>query len=417
MEMVITEKEKHLLRELGKRYAEIAASDVQQALRKRIIAHNDLTAGRPLVWIEEVPWHEMDIDGKLKLQCEDGFARDMEWHFRRKLFQHEYFPGDVYFENAYMIGKSCSLTSKGFNIKEERLIIDEKNHINSHGYIDQLADEADVEKFRMQTVTVDPEKDRARKAVAEEILDGVMPVGLRGRILYYAPWDEIAMLRGVTEILFDLADRPEHLHNIMEAYTRNGISVIEQYEALGLLTADDPDIHCTPALASNLPTADYDGGQYRLKDVWFRTMAQMLGDVSPDMHEEFDVQYSKRIADRCGMVYYGCCEPLHNKIEMLVRNYPNLRKIGVSPWANEEMCAEQIGNQFVYARKPNPAMVAMHTDVDALRKETAKTVEICLKYGCPYELVLKDISTVSYKPENLIVWEKTVREVLDSYYA
>jgi len=415
--MVITEREKHLLRELAKRYAEVAASDAQKELRKRMIAHNDLMPGRPIVWIQEIPWHEMDIEGKLTLTCEDGFAQDMERYFRRMLFQHEYFPGDIYFEPAYMLGKSCSLSDRGIKVKEDNLVTDEKNNISSHGYIDVLANEEDVEKFKMQTVTADPEADRASKAVAEEILDGILPVGLRGRILYYAPWDEIARLRGVTEILFDLADRPEHLHNIMEAYTRNGISVIEQYEALGLLTADDPNIHCTPALSSNLPAADYNGGAYRLKDVWFRTMAQMFGDVSPDMHEEFDVQYSKRIADRCGMVYYGCCEPLHNKIEMLVRNYPNLRKLGVSPWANEEMCAEQIGNKFVYARKPNPAMVAMNTDVDALRAETIKTVETCLRHGCAYELVLKDISTVSYKPENLIVWEKTVREVLDSYYA
>ena len=414
--MVVTEKEKQVLRELAKAYAEIAAQDSQKQLKARMIAHNDLQPGRPLVWIEEVPWHEMDIDGKLKIQCESEFAHNMEWAFRRKLFQHEYFPGDVYFENAFMISKSYSLTSNGFVVQEENLVTDEKNNISSHGYIDQLENEEDVERFRMQTVTVDPEKDKARVALAEEILDGILPVGLRGTTLYYAPWDEISRYRGVTSILFDLADRPEHLHAIMQKYTANGISVIEQYEKLGLLSYDTPDIHCTPALTSALPAKDYNGGNPQLKDVWFRTMAQMFGDISPDMHEEFDVQYSKQIAERCGLTYYGCCEALDTKIEMLKRNYPNLRKLGVSPWAKEEACAEQIGKDFVYARKPNPSRVAMSVDVDAVREETIKTVEACLKYGCPYEIVLKDISTVSYKPENLIAWEKTVREVLDSYY-
>ena len=37
-------------------------------------------------------------------------------------------------------------------------------------------------------------------------------------------------------------------------------------------------------------------------------------------------------------------------------------------------------------------------------------------YGCPYDYVLKDISTVSHKPENLIVWAQTVSDVLDKYY-
>ena len=84
--------------------------------------------------------------------------------------------------------------------------------------------------------------------------------------------------------------------------------------------------------------------------------------------------------------------------------------------ANEDVCGEQIGGQYVYARKPNPAYVAIETDPEVIRKETEKTVQVCQKYGCPCEFVLKDISTVSHRPENLIVWAKTVSEVLDRYY-
>jgi len=414
--MAATQMEKQVLRELAKRYAEIASTDAQKQLRRRMTEHNDLKVGRPLVWIEEVPWHEMNIDNELTPRCEDPLAHNMEWFFRKKLFQHTYFPGDVYFEDAYMLRKTINISSNGMEVKEETIVKDAKNNILSHGYIDQLENEEDVERFQMQTVTADAVLDQKRLEMAQDILGDILPAGLRGTTLYYAPWDEISRYRGVTSILFDLADRPEHLHRIMEKYTQNGISVIEQFEKLGLLAHDNPDIHCTPALTADLPAKDYSGGPVRLKDVWFRTMAQMFGDVSPDMHEEFDVQYSKQIADRCGLVYYGCCEALDTKIPMLKRNYPNLRKLGVSPWANEESCAEQIGGKFVYARKPNPSRVAMDVDVDAVRAETIQTIEVCQKYNCPYEFVLKDISTVSYKPQNLIIWEKTVRETIDSYY-
>ena len=37
-------------------------------------------------------------------------------------------------------------------------------------------------------------------------------------------------------------------------------------------------------------------------------------------------------------------------------------------------------------------------------------------YGCPYEFVLKDISTVSNKPQNIVNWNKVVQETIDSYY-
>jgi hypothetical protein len=60
--------------------------------------------------------------------------------------------------------------------------------------------------------------------------------------------------------------------------------------------------------------------------------------------------------------------------------------------------------------------VAIQTDPEAIRRETEKTVRLCQKYGCPVEFVLKDISTVSHRPENLIVWSQVVSDVLDEYY-
>ena len=60
--------------------------------------------------------------------------------------------------------------------------------------------------------------------------------------------------------------------------------------------------------------------------------------------------------------------------------------------------------------------MAIHTDPDVIRKEIEDTVKVCIKYGCPCDITLKDISTVSGRPENLIVWADTVSSVLDEYY-
>ena len=169
-----------------------------------------------------------------------------------------------------------------------------------------------------------------------------------------------------------------------------------------------PNLHCTPAYVSGL--AD-DG----LKATWLRTNAQPFSDVSPEMHKEFDIDYTVQVADRFGYTYYGCCEPLDRKLDV-IRAIPNLRKIGVSPWAKEEVMAEQMGGSYVYSRKPNPANVATKTDPEVIRKEIETSVKLCQKYGCPAEFILKDISTVSHRPENLIVWAQVASEVLDHYY-
>ena len=144
-------------------------------------------------------------------------------------------------------------------------------------------------------------------------------------------------------------------------------------------------------------------------------MAQTFGVISPAMFEEFEVDYLLSVAKRFKYTYYGCCEPLDDKIGVL-KKIPNLRKIGCSPWASVERCAEQIRGDYVLSRKPNPAHVAISTDPDVIRREVEETVKACIKYGCAYDYVLKDISTVSGRPENLIVWAQTVSDVLDKYY-
>ena len=133
------------------------------------------------------------------------------------------------------------------------------------------------------------------------------------------------------------------------------------------------------------------------------------------MFKEFEIDYSIKLAERFAYTYYGCCEPLDKKLDV-IEKIQNLRKVGVSPWANEEVMAERLGGKYVYARKPNPANVAIATDPDVIRRETEKTVKLAIKHGCPLELVLKDISTVSHRPENLIIWASTVSDVLDEYY-
>ena len=410
-------RDAEIIGELAKRYAEIAVLPTMRIRRARMTDNNDLKSGRPPVLLHELPWHELNIDDSLTLICENEFARGMEQRLKRTLYQWKYCPGDMYVEPVFTIPKSYESTGNGLDVVENARHTDNNNNIYSHEYIDQLAHESDLEKFKDPIVTAYPEEDKENVRLASELLNGALDVELRGHDIYHAPWDRIARHRGVTPILVDLYDRPEHLHAIMKAFTAAAIKEFEQFERLGLLEYRNTYLHCTPEFSGDLPAADHiDGEPPRFSDVWFRSMAQMFSEVSPAMHLEFDILYGKQLADRCALTYYGCCEPLHDRIHLLKENLKNLRKIGVTPWANEESSAEQIGSQFVFAKKPNPANVAIKTDPAVIRAETVKTVEICEKYGCPYELVLKDISTVSYRPENLSIWAKTVKETLDGYY-
>ena len=168
------------------------------------------------------------------------------------------------------------------------------------------------------------------------------------------------------------------------------------------------ELHCTPGQVSGLAGSG-------LKATWFRGGAQGFGSISPAMHEEFELRYIRPLAERFAYTYYGCCEPLDKKVDIL-RSIRNLRKVGVSPWADVNVMAEQLQGDYVYSRKPNPAFVAVRTDPEQIRKETEEVVKACIRNGCPCDITLKDISTVNHRPENLIVWAQTVSDVLDQYY-
>ena len=413
---MITSFEKNILCELAKRYAEIVSPGIQAERIGRMRDTNDLKPVRPPVLIDEIPWHEMDIGGELALLTEDPFARYMENHFRQSLFKQKHFRCDTVAENYFPVYKSFSSTGIGLVGNENVLTTDESNYIVSHEYKDVLANEAALEKMKLSEITAYPDVDAENVAAAEDILNGVLPVKLLGTEIYYAPWDQIPRYRGVNNILLDMIDRPGFLHKIIAKFTEEGENLLSQYETLGLLEVCNPTLHCTPSYISGIPAEDYRKGKnYKLKDVWFRSMAQLFGSVSPDMHFEFDLQYSMPLMEKCAYTYYGCCEALDGKIDML-KKIPNLRKIGVSPWADVEKCAEQIGDDYVLSHKPNPAHVAVKTDPDVIRAEISNVAEAALKYGCPCDITLKDISTVNYNPQNLIVWAETVSQVLDEYY-
>jgi hypothetical protein len=404
---MITGQDKKALRELAKQVWDIAAEQVNRDRIRRIRDMHSLKPVRPPVWINEIPWHEMDINGELTLRCETEEARNMEWRFREVLYRWKYIQADMVVEDTFYVTRAFTESDIGIKIEEKTVATSAANHIVSHHYEDQLDTEEKVDALKLPVIKAEPETDRKNLEIADDILGGVMPVKLRGHMIYYAPWDRIAMLRGIENCLVDMLSDPELIHKTIAKFTQIYTARFDQMEEQGLLDFNIPALHCTPPYTDELPAPDYDGGKVRYKDVWFRGMAQLFSSASPAMQDEFDLQYMRPMMEKCGLSYYGCCEPLDRVIPYL-KKIRNMRKIGVSPWANVRSSAEQIGGSYVLARKPNPANVA--------RDFSRETVEAAMANKCPYEFVLKDISTVNNNPQNLINWTKTVMDTIDGFY-
>jgi hypothetical protein len=86
----------------------------------------------------------------------------------------------------------------------------------------------------------------------------------------------------------------------------------------------------------------------------------------------------------------------------------------MSAWVDEERGAAEIGGDYVYSRKPNPAVLATDTfDGEHARADLTATREVCRRHGCALEIILKDISTVRYDPQRLSDWASIAMEVVE----
>jgi hypothetical protein len=88
----------------------------------------------------------------------------------------------------------------------------------------------------------------------------------------------------------------------------------------------------------------------------------------------------------------------------------------MSPWAKLEKVRDIAKDKYVLSCKPNPAIFAgdsWHPD------QAEEDILNILKAaeGCSIELIMKDVSTVRYKPERLWDWSRIALETIEEYYS
>lgn len=402
-----------IVRELAARIAELAALPVQAERTREWQALNGLRPERPMAMIDELPWHELEgaVPGgdELVVECGHPFTRELETRFRRELYRWRHLRVDMVVEPYLDVRKV--IVRPGWGLRIQEATIDQGGDIRSHHYRDQLAEPDDLEQIRVMEPWLDAPATAEREAWAHECLDGLLEVRMQGLTgwdgdeLGFPLWDDIEQLRGTEPILLDFMDRPEHLHAIAERLTEVRLAELDLLEAKGLLGYGADVIHCTGAHTTELPAAGFDPRRPRAIDSWTFGRAQLFVSVSDATFDEFVPGYYARWFERFGLGYFGCCEPLHGRVDAVRRMGPNIRKISMSPWARVRPGAEAIGPDFVFSRKPNPAMVAMDDWVPAIAEQDFREVlEATRANGCPVEFTLKDISTCRRDPRRLWAW-------------
>jgi len=416
-EIKLDQQDKETLRSLASQLAEIAALPSHQEKALLWQKLNDLESDRPMVWINEICWHEMNVGDELTLTTEHPWAQDQERDLRRQLYQWQHLPGDMIVSD--FLPCPLAVHSTDFGIIEDVDVVktDADNDVVSRHFKVQLEDLDDLVKIKMPILTHNEPATEFRYQAMCDVYDGIMPVKKVGQThIWFTPWDYLIRWWGIERAMMDLIERPDLVHAAVDRMVDAWMVELDQFEEMNALSIDANNTRIGSGgygYTNELPGEPFEEDYVRPKNMWGCSNAQIFSEVSPQMHWEFALEHDLRWLERWGLTYYGCCEPLDKKIEIL-RRVPNLRKLSVSPWCDSANLVNQVGTDYVMSRKPSPAILAEDTWYPArARHEIRAFLE--LARGCHVELIMKDISTVRYEPQRLWEWAAIATETAEEF--
>lgn len=372
---------------------------------------NDLKSTGAPVYITEIPWHEIK-DEQLHVLCKNKFLREVEMNIRREIYIMNHFPGNMVFKNEIIC--EAVIYDSGFGVKEKsRTISPEKGSTAiARKFKPIIKGPEDIKKFKKPIIHYDEKLTMRRFAVLKDIFDGRLEVRLTGKRGYwFTPWDNLIRLTGVEEMMVDLVKRPAYIEELVKRFVELSMYRLNAYNELDVWGSNNNNVRIGSGgygYTHDLKEEERNNIGTMTKDMWGCGNAQIFSEVSEEMHWQFSLQYEIEWMSQFGLNYYGCCEQLHNKIDILEK-IPNLRKISMSPWADLGKARERIDGKYVLSIKPNPALLAMKTfDEDLVRQEISSILS--QTKGCSKEIILKDISTVNHEPRRIDIWTKIVME-------
>jgi hypothetical protein len=400
------------VRTLAAEYAEYARSPQMDARREAWAAHNAMDFSRPLIYIRAIPFGEF-TEFKKSLTCTDPYLRSLESYFLRARYHRQVC--DDFIEEPFMTVRAAVKTSPG-GIWGVPLRLGERPVPGgAAAYTPVILEESDFDRLQVAPHEIDEAETARRHDRLAELLYGIMDVYDDRQGALCSMWENdistaIAKLRGLEQIMWDAYDRPEWLHKLLGFMRDSILRNMDETQAAGDFSLLNHQNQAMPYLRRLKPPG---GGKADPSMLWGYMAAQEYTTFGPDMFDEFMFEYQKPILERYAIVAYGCCEDLTHKIPV-IKKIRNLRRIAVSPFANLEKCAQQIGGEYILSWRPNPSdMVSHGLDDDYVRRYIRGGIEIMKRYGCKFDVTLKDVETVSGDETAIIRWTKIVREELD----
>lgn len=400
-------EDRNHIRNLARQVVAIATSDDNARIIKRWCDVNALRKpDRFPVWCRPVAaWGE--ILPKDSLKCSDNYLRNIEYGFRQILVKHE-IGDDSPVEGHFGI-------EAVFDIDPPNIWgVDIGRHTTGQAggawtYDPPIKEWSDLDKLRLPRFTYNHARTQEALCKADDLLGDILPVKLICRHPLDATLCNPATdLRGMTQLMMDLIESPDEVHRMMAHLRDAMLGAMDQVEATGLLSAGS----AWPMLTSDPIGQPRTDGKLTYKNCWCLANSQEFDQVSPQMWEEFLLNYQMPIMTRFGQVAYGCCENLTKKIDGVL-SIPNLRVFVCSAWTNLDTVIEKVSRKHVIMWRQKASDVVFPHDTQTLRRQLDEGLRKL--QGHHVQVVLRELQTLAGHPDRLHVWTKLAIEAAEKY--
>jgi len=426
--MVVSDNDKNVLRELAKRYREIADAPEMPERKQMWKDLHDLKPQRPMI-IFEPYW----LDGYLsdyKLRCEDPKLQPIELKMMLEIRHYEQMGDDMVLEPYFRIGwQGKDINSTGRDFGEIQIVEDHaKDGGLAYKSVFPIKTPDDIKRLTPRTFKVDRETVLEMKDTLEEIFGDVLPV-LVGNFDNFDPdlgnqpfvgnffigvtWDCFKLIGAEAMMLWPY-DHPDALQELLAFLVDDKKRFFNYLQDEGLIVSNTDDQFAGPSAygyVSDLPQNKTEGAG--LKDVWAWSESQETQMMSPAMFDEIYLPSMAELANMFGMIYYGCCERIDNKFEYVTNRINNIRSFSISGWSDVDAFTEKLGSNYVASKKPVPGLLSTPTaEWDKVKEEADKTWAAVKRNNTPLEVICRDVYSNVVTPDRAVEWVRIWKETM-----
>jgi len=424
MAAAITNNDREILRDLARRCRDHASNPVMGERKRLWTALHDLEPVRPMILFETASVSGFVDPGELA--CADPFLRAVERNLRDTVRHADEVGDDIVVEPWFQLAWRISYPGFGVTIEQKPALMSDNEASLGYTFNFPIRKPADVSLLKPRTFGVDREATLRSAAVLRDVFGDILPTrignydpfspdpgddGFCGNFFFGLTW-QVYRFIGNDGLLYWVYDAPDAIRQLMDYMERDRVELFRFLEREGLLVANTDTQMAGPrayGYCSQLPGSDH-AGPVKLKDLWGWAESQETINISPAMFKEFVLPHLARLSSMFGLVYYGCCEPVHDRLDLLMAGIPNLRSVSVSGWSDIARVAEMLGRRYVYSRKPTPALVSgANPPWDLARQDMEKTYRATK--NCCVELLFRDLYSVGGERSRIAAWVAMAKSV------